>query len=936
MLLDKNFNNKPAEERWSKLWDERGWFSAGSDTSKKPFTLVMPPPNVTGSLHMGHALVSTLQDIICRWKRMSGYDVCWVPGVDHAGIATQARVERWLLQSEGLRRQELGRERFLERIWEWKQLYGDQITEQLRLIGCSCDWQRERFTLDEGCSKAVAEAFKRLFDRGLIYRGNYLVNWDPVTQTALSDDEVEYVDREGFLWTVAYPLEDGSGEILVATSRPETILADVAIAVHPEDPRLSKLIGKCALLPLMGRVLPIIGDVRVDPAFGTGAVKITPAHDPLDWEIGRDHGLPVISMMSAAGKVAEGYEPFTGQSMEQARAAVVERLEQLGLLRAREAVQRRVGVSYRSKATIEPFVSKQWFVRLSAFKQRLREMVEHGEVELIPKGWEATYYHWIDNLRDWCISRQLWWGHRIPVWYHVDDPERTICWSGHGMPEEVLRDPDQWQQDDDVLDTWFSSALWPFSVFGWPEQSTDLQRYYPNSLLVTGWDILYFWVARMMMAADAMTGRAPFPKVFLHGLIYGRSYWRKDAEGRSIYVADEERKRYDLGEPIPSDVYSRWEKMSKSLGNVIDPREVIDEYGTDAVRMALIATNPQARQIDLDRRRFQESRNFVNKLWNGTRFVLMHICGERPLDVAALAHVSIAGSQALEDRWILSRLDMAIDEASQALEDFSFDRLAQVVSRFFWDDFCSYYLELSKPALQGDGEQRLIKQGILLHVIEHVLRLLHPIVPFITEELYQQLKVMLGAELPTYSDARLEVSRLALLSEACAVASYPRRLGATDQAAETEFAIVQRAVHALRNLRGEMRIAASQSIDATIVGSADDMLMQTLKPQLHLVRSLVKVANLNTAERAPEAAFKAVAPIGNLEVVVILPQELHEQERKRLMKEQSRLEGVITRSPCSNPEFCKRAPANLVAEHQQQLAIWQAELTAVREQLSKL
>ncbi|MCB1119718.1 MAG: valine--tRNA ligase, partial [Chlamydiia bacterium] len=549
--------------------------------------------------HMGHALVSTLQDTLIRWRRMMGDEVLWVPGVDHAGISTQTVVERHLMKTVGKRRVEFKREEFLEHIWNWKEENHSRIANQLRQMGCSCDWERERFTMDDKSNRAVLAMFKKLYDQGLIYRGDYLVNWDPVTETALADDEVEYEERQSFLWHFKYPLEDGSGAVSIATTRPETLLGDTAIAVNPKDERYTALVGKTVLLPLMNRSIPIIADSYVDPEFGTGVVKITPAHDPNDYEMGLKHNLPFINILTPNAQINENGGPFVGLAREEARKKVVEAMKQEGFLEKVEPHTHRVGVSYRSKAVVEPYLSKQWFVKMEGFRPKLRALVENKEVEIIPESWQKTYFHWIDNLRDWCISRQLWWGHRIPIWYRKDNPEEMICWEGEGDPPH----PEEWVQDEDVLDTWFSSALWPFSTLGWPEKTPELDTFYPNAILVTGHDILFFWVARMLLMGQEAMGQPPFPHVFLHGLIFGKSYWRTNADGSITYASPEERRDFERGKPVPNDVSSRWEKMSKSKGNIIDPLEVSSEFGTDAMRMALAASATQAREIDLDLRR---------------------------------------------------------------------------------------------------------------------------------------------------------------------------------------------------------------------------------------------------------------------------------------------------------------------------------------------
>src|SRR3990167_6175294 len=624
--LPKSYDPKLVEEKWYAFWEKGGFFRAHSLSEKKPYCIVIPPPNVTGVLHMGHALVDTLQDILIRWKRMQGFEALWVPGTDHAGIATQTVVERHLLKTTGKRRKDFSREEFLERVWDWKEKSQHQILGQLKKLGCSCDWDRLRFTMDEENNLAVRTAFKKMYDDGLIYQGDYLVNWDPVAQTALSDDEVENEEKDSFLWHIKYPLANGKGHLTVATTRPETMLGDTAVAVHPEDERYKKWIGEKIQLPLTDRLIPIIADPFVDRTFGSGAVKITPAHDFTDFEVGGRHNLPRINIMTSDGRINENGGKYEGLTMEEARVAVLADLKKERLLLKTEPHKLRIGHSYRSKAIIQPYLSKQWFVKMSVFKDKLIQIVKEKKVELIPPHWEATYFHWIENLRDWCISRQIWWGHRIPIWYNKSDPSKMIC-HAEGTPPEVAKNPHLWEQDNDVLDTWFSSALWPFAVLGWPHKTKELKKFYPTSVLVTGHDILFFWVARMILMGEYALKEVPFHQAFLHGLIYGKSYWRKNKDGSIAYLSPDEKKKYDLGSPLPSDVESKWEKMSKSKGNIIDPLEIIDEYGTDAMRLALCSSVTHARQIDLDLRRFEEFKNFANKVWNGARFVFMNLEG---------------------------------------------------------------------------------------------------------------------------------------------------------------------------------------------------------------------------------------------------------------------------------------------------------------------
>ena len=751
--LAKAYEAKTVDSKWYAFWEKNGFFKADPHSKKAPFCIVIPPPNVTGVLHMGHALVNTLQDILIRWKRMQGFETLWIPGTDHAGIATQTVVERHLIKTLGKRRKDFSRETFLSHVWQWKEENQDRIINQLKLMGCSCDWTRCRFTMDEGNNLAVKTIFKKLFDQGLIYRGDYLVNWDPVTQTALADDEVEYEERNSFLWHFKYPLKNGNGFVQIATTRPETLLGDTAIAVSPKDKRYQHLIGETVLLPLVNREIPIIADPFVEMEFGTGMVKVTPAHDPNDYQMGLKYQLPFINIMTPDGKINENGGLYKDLTMAEARLAVVKDMQALGLVEKIEPHVNRVGVSYRSKATIEPYMSKQWFVRMSEFGSQLRQVVETGKTKLNPKNWENTYYHWIDNLRDWCISRQLWWGHRIPIWYSKEDPSKMICFAGEGIPPEVAAAPQEWIQDEDVLDTWFSSALWPFATLGWPEKTPELEKFYPNAILITGHDILFFWVARMLMMGEYTMGTVPFPETFLHGLIYGKSYWREASGGGITYLSEQERQEYDLGKAIPKDVHFKWEKMSKSKGNIIDPIEIINEYGTDAMRMALCASATQAREIDLDRRRFEEFKNFANKVWNGARFVLMNLEDLTPQEFAEGLNEE---AFLLEDQWILSALNRTIRNVNHKLEIYAFDQAALEAYDFFWKEFCAYYVEISKPILFGKvGSliERKNKQKLLMIILNQAIRLLHPMAPFITEELFQVLKEKFqGVEVHPNSD----------------------------------------------------------------------------------------------------------------------------------------------------------------------------------------
>lgn len=947
--MPKAYEPQEVEKKWYKQWLQSDHFHADARSQKPGYCIVIPPPNVTGILHMGHALVNTLQDILIRWKRMSGYEALWVPGTDHAGIATQTVVERHLIKTEQKRRKDYPRSEFLKKVWDWKDKSEGRIIEQLQRLGCSCDWKRQRFTMDKKSNQSVRTLFKKMFDAGLIYRGDYLVNWDPVTQTALADDEVEYEDREGFLWHIRYPLSNGSGHVTLATTRPETLLGDTAVAVAPNDERYAHLVGQTIRLPLTEREIPIITDHHVDPEFGTGVVKITPAHDPNDYQMGLRHNLPFINIMTPDGHLNAEAGPFQGLSMQEARKKVVAALEEQNLLEKTEPHPHRVGISYRSKATIEPYMSKQWFVKMTHFKEKLLDAVKKEKVRLVPQQWDNTYFHWIENLRDWCISRQLWWGHRIPIWYHREDPEKMICWEGEGQPPEVEAAPEMWVQDEDVLDTWFSSALWPFSTLGWPEKTAELEKWYPNSVLVTGHDILFFWVARMILMGEYTLDEVPFPESFLHGLIYGKSYWRKNPEGGITYVEADEQRQFDLGEPVPQDVSFKWEKMSKSKGNVIDPIEIMDHYGTDAMRMALCASCTHARQIDLDRRRFEEFKNFANKMWNGARFVFMNLEGQEHEGTTSLTGEEFSQGineslLKLEDRWILSVLNRTIQEVNSMLTEYTFDQSAMKAYEFFWKEFCAYYVEISKPVLfgkEGSQEERKNKQKLLAIILCHAVRLMHPMAPYITEELFSLLKERLGTlTVEEGADPYTQEAVRALQSEACIVAPYPTVIREKDINPQIEegFQLVSKVVYTVRNIRGEMKIPPATKTDVLIIGDRDDEKLKMVEENLPIVTALVRAQKVKTSHESPSSGFFSTGVIDQLKIVIPLPEELQQKERKRLIKEQEKLEKNQQRleKQLANQEFCQRAPQELIAKQEGQLEQTKQELKEISQKLLQL
>lgn len=943
--LPKAYSAKDVEPQWYEFWEKNGHFSADPHSSKSPYCIVIPPPNVTGVLHMGHALGSTIDDVLIRWKRMSGFEALWVPGTDHAGIATQTVVERHLMRTEGKRRADYKREEFLRLVWDWKEKNESRILGQLKKLGCSCDWDRLRFTMDEGNNRAVRTMFKKLYDKGLIYRGDYLVNWDPVTRTAVADDEVEYEERQSSLWYFNYPLSDGTGSARIATTRPETMLGDTAIAVNPEDPLFKDLIGKTVILPIMDREIPIIADHHVDPEFGTGMVKVTPAHDPNDYEMGLAHNLPFINIMTPEGKINENGGKFEGMSMQQAREAVVAEMQKLGYLEKIEPYVNRVGVSYRSKATIEPYLSKQWFVKMSHFAPRLREVVQEDIVSLVPSNWQNTYFHWIDNLRDWCISRQLWWGHRIPIWYHKEDPDKVICFEGDGIPPEVEAAPDQWEQDPDVLDTWFSSALWPFATLGWPDKTPELEKFYPNSTMVCGHDILFFWVARMIMMGEFAFDKAPFPEVYLHSLIFGKSYWRKDEDGGIQYCDEQERVAFDLGTtPVPKDVESKWEKMSKSKGNIIDPLEIIDEYGTDAMRMALCSSASQAWQIDLDRRRFEEFKNFANKIWNGARFIFMNLDEGDALTSEQLSEGLHESILSLEDQWILSALTRTVKDVNHHLENYQFDQAATEAYEFYWNEFCSYYLEIAKPVLfgkQGTPEERKNKQKLLVVVLLQALRLIHPMAPFITEELFQKLKERFQTvEQKSEVDPFTAEAIVALHSPACIVAPYPQviRDDAVDQEINHAFQLMGQVVYTIRNIRGEMNIPPSTATDVHIVGKKDASNFSTVQNNGNIIEALIRTQSIQWHSTEPQTGFASIGIVEDLKVIIPMPKEFTKKEASRLDKERERLEKQLERirGQLANENFVSKAPEHLIEKTRNQLEQTEKEFEEVISKLEML
>ncbi|AAR35421.1 valine--tRNA ligase [Geobacter sulfurreducens] len=862
--LAKVYEPTAVERKWYETWEQEGYFRANPDSGKPSYSIVIPPPNVTGALHMGHALNNTLQDILCRWKRMNGYEVLWMPGTDHAGIATQNVVERQLA-GEGTSRHELGREAFIERVWKWKAESGGQIIGQLKRLGASCDWGRERFTMDEGLSRAVREVFVRLYEEGLIYRDNRLINWCPRCHTALSDIEVEHEDKAGNLWHIRYPVVGEPGRfVVVATTRPETMLGDTAVAVHPEDERYADLVGKKVLLPLVNREIPVVADGYVDREFGTGVVKITPAHDFNDFEVGRRHNLDLLNVFDESAVVNSAGHQYEGMERFAARKRVVEDLEALGLLEKIDDHAHAVGGCYRCKTVVEPYLSLQWYVKVGPLAERALAAVKDGRTRIVPQQWENTYYDWMENIKDWCISRQIWWGHRIPAWYCDHCGETTVAKIDPTVCAAC--GSDEIRQETDVLDTWFSSALWPFSTMGWPDRTPELAAFYPTSCLVTGFDILFFWVARMMMMGLHFMNEVPFSDVYIHALV-------RDAQGQ---------------------------KMSKSKGNVIDPLVVIDQYGTDAFRFTLAAFAAQGRDIKLAEERIAGYRNFVNKIWNASRFALMNLEGFEP-DTVDPATLDLSNA----DRWILHRLNSAAAETAEALEAYRFNDAAGTLYRFTWSEFCDWYIELAKDDLyRGDDARKETARYVLWLVLENLLRLLHPFMPFITEEIWQ-----------TLPGARPAPSIM--------VAGYPRSVPERDfpdGAAEME--LVMEVIRGIRNIRGEMDVAPSREIAAILsCGSAESL--HLLKRNEVYVMSLARLSDLAIGQQLERPADAAIQVAGDVEIAVPLKGLVNvEEEEKRLLKEIGKLDKEIEMfgRKLENPSFVERAPADVVAKEREKLA----------------
>ncbi|HEV8241131.1 MAG TPA: valine--tRNA ligase [Thermoanaerobaculia bacterium] len=869
--MEKVFAPSAYEAKWQRFWRERGFYRAEAPAERPSFCIMIPPPNVTGRLHMGHALQSALQDLLTRWKRMQGFNALWLPGTDHAGIATQLMVERQL-REEGTSRQELGRERFLARMWEWKEHYHDNIRQQLEMLGASCDWSRERFTLDEGLSRAVRVAFVQLYREGLIQRGEYMVNWSPALETAVSDLEVEMRTVKGKLYHVAYALKErGEGDpegLVVATTRPETMLGDVALAVHPEDERYRHLVGRTVVLPILGRELPVIGDEAVDPAFGTGVLKITPFHDPHDFLIGQRHGLPSIQVIDKQAKMtAAAGDDLAGLDRFEARAKVVERLQADSALVKVEDHEHNVGHSQRGGEPIEPLLSTQWFCNVEGMAKQALEAVRDGRLRLVPESWVKTWEHWLENIKPWCISRQLWWGHQVPAWYTADG--RTIV--AHDVNEAArLAGTDELTQDPDVLDTWFSSGLWPFSTLGWPEDTVDRRTFYPTDVLITGFDILFFWVARMAMFGLHFTGTEPFSVVHLTGLV-------RDAEGQ---------------------------KMSKTKGNILDPEELVHEYGADALRFTLAALDSPGRDIPVDRGRMAGYRAFGNKIWNATRFSLSKT-GE-----ARVQPEIVVDGLAAPERWILSRLSRTAGEVNRHLESFRFDEACSRLYHFFWGELCDWYIELSKPALGGDAPRPQAAE-VLLTVLERSLRLLHPVMPHLSEELWHRLP---GHE--------------AVHPETISLAPYPTAVLAwEDPALEERMETLMALITRVRAMRAELQIAPKAAVTLHFAAPPEgEALLREYEPLLRFLLRPQEIVYGAPPEGVPQDLVASVR-LG----IQAQAAALDDKERQRLQGELAKLDGAIqaAETRLGDDGFLGKAPAQVVEQQRARLG----EMRARREQL---
>ena len=876
--IPKVYDPQSFEKKWYQYWEENKLFHAEVDETKKPFSIVMPPPNVTGQLHMGHAMDNTLQDILIRFRRMQGYNTLWMPGTDHAGIATQAKVDAQL-REQGVSRYDIGREKFLEHAWAWKEKYGNRIKYQIRTLGSSCDWDRERFTMDEGCSHAVREVFVQLYKKGLIYQGKRITNWCPHCNTALSDIEVEHQNEQGHLYHLKYQVEGEDRFVEIATTRPETMFGDTGVAVHPDDERYSDLVGKTLILPIVGRRIPLFADSYVDPQFGTGAVKVTPAHDPNDFDMGARHNLEQIVVINNDGTMAENTGKYAGLDRYECRKQLIEDLKQQGYLISIEDHEHAVGHCSRCSTTVEPLVSKQWFVKMESLAKPAAEAVKSGKIKFVPERFSKIYCNWLDNIRDWCISRQLWWGHRIPAWY-CDDCGATIVEN-----EDVIVCPHcgskHVHQDEDVLDTWFSSGLWPFETMGWPEQTAELKQFYPTSVLVTGYDIIFFWVARMVMMGLEFGKDIPFKHVFIHGLV-------RDSQGR---------------------------KMSKSLGNGIDPVEVIEKYGADTLRFMLITGNTPGNDMRFYWERVESARNFANKLWNASRFMLMNLEGFDK------TFVPEASDYTLADKWILSRYAKTAISITENLEKFELGEAGRSLYDFIWNEFCDWYIELSKARLydKENVRPRKVAQYVLGYVLEHTLRLLHPFMPFITEEIWQHIphegKSIMVADWPTGEEAKL------------------------DDASEVEMTTIMETIKAIRNMRAEVNAAPSKKTEV-ILHLSDESLTDVFAKNSGYLETLASAKNVTILAKddaKPENAMTAV--VNGVEIYLPLAGLIDvEKETARLNKELATLDKEVSRldKKLSNAGFIAKAPADIVEKEKEKLKGYEEKREAVKQRLAYL
>ncbi len=872
MEMSKTYDPSEFESRLYKEWEEKGYFKAVIDKKKEPFTIMMPPPNITGQLHLGHALDHTMQDVITRFKRMCGYCTLWLPGVDHASIATEVKIVNLMKEEEGLTKQDVGRDGFLKRAWAWKERYGDRIEKQTRFLGSSCDWSRMAFTMDEQRSKAVKEVFVNLYNKGLIYRGDRIINWCPSCKTALSDAEVEYTEQASHLWHIRYPLADGSGEIIVATTRPETILGDTAVAVNPKDERYTDMVGKTLILPLVGREIPIVADDYVEKDFGSGAVKITPAHDPNDFEVGKRHNLPVIRVMNDDGSLNENAGKYCGLSRQDSRKVIVEDLEKGGFMVKIEDYKHNVGQCYRCGCNVEPIVSKQWFVKMDVLAKPAIDVVKKKKVEFIPARFSKVYLNWMENIKDWCVSRQLWWGHRIPAYYCSDcgetvvaKEEPTVCPKCGGT---------HFKQDEDVLDTWFSSALWPFSTLGYPDKTADLEYFYPNSLLVTGYDIIFFWVARMIFSGLEHMGDIPFPEVLIHGIV-------RDQYGR---------------------------KMSKSLGNGVDPLDVIKQYGADSLRFSLtqgISPGGDTRYID---EKTQSARNFMNKLWNASRFVLMNAEGVKVRQMGSF-RLTVA------DKWILSGLNRTIKDVTAALNKYELGLANAKIYDFVWSQFCDWYIELSKTALYGgDADKKANTVTVLLYVLENILKLMHPFVPFITEEIYRHLPTTKGTIM---------------------LAPWPQyEKKYTYSKDRSYFENVMEAIRAIRNMKAEKGVAPSKKVNIHLVASP------IKEREADYIGKLAGVENIDFCADKSGIQGKTVSLFGGFGEIVVPLGDLVDidKEIENLNKELEKTNSEIKRSEglLANVGFTSKAPRALIEKEEQKLQANKEKALKLQAQLDSM